>query len=139
MAIKSKKTKLTAEERRKLRIRNKLRETCERPRISIFRSSKHTYAQIVGLDGKTVVSASTLDKEVRDEVQSLLKTTEAEKLRNQVQSTKSVNSARAVGIVLARRAKQKSVASVVFDRGGFLYAGRVAAVADGAREGGLDF
>lgn len=135
MATQSKKVASTSRERRKLRIRKKLSGTVERPRLSIFRSSKHTYAQVIADDSRaTIASASTLEKEVQAEVAKLSKEAKDSKA-----STKSVLAARAVGIVLAGRSKEKKVSKVVFDRNGFLYTGRIKALADGARDGGLEF
>jgi large subunit ribosomal protein L18 len=100
--------------------------------LSVFRSSKHTYAQLISdEDHRTVASASTLDKEVQSQIAKLEKEAKG--------SSKSVAAARAVGLVLAERSKAAKVSSVVFDRNGFLYTGRVKALADGAREGGLEF
>ena len=135
MATQSKKVASTSRERKKLRIRKKLSGTVERPRLSIYRSSKHTYAQVIADDSRaTIASASTLDKEVQAEVAKLSKEAKDSKA-----STKSVLAARAVGIVLAGRSKEKKVSKVVFDRNGFLYTGRIKALADGARDGGLEF
>lgn len=128
--------KFTAREKNKLRIRKKVSGTDARPRVSIFRSSKHIYAQIVSDESnKTIVSASTLEKEVRDEISKV----DTAALTSQAKSTKSLAAARAVGLVLARRSKEVKVEHVVFDRNGFVYTGRIKALADGAREGGLDF
>ncbi len=136
MAIKSKKVKIGARERTKYRIRKKISGSQERPRISVFRSSRHTYVQaILDCSGKTIVSVSTDEKEVMDRVASL----SGEGFNNDSKSTKSVRAARAVGLVLADRLKAQSIKTVVFDRNGFLYHGRIQAVADGAREGGLEF
>lgn len=135
MATHGKKIAKTSREKRKLRIRKKVVGSVEKPRLSIFRSSKHTYAQVIADDGhRTIASASTLDKEVQAAVAKLAKGQESSK-----ESSKSVLAARAVGMVLAERAKAASVGQVVFDRNGFLFAGRVKALADGAREGGLNF
>jgi large subunit ribosomal protein L18 len=135
MATQGKKLAKTAREKRKMRIRQTISGTAEKPRLSIFRSSKHTYAQVIADDGnKTIASASTLEKEVQDAIAKLAKESKDTK-----SSSKSVCAARAVGLVLAERVKAAKVASVVFDRNGFLYAGRVKALADGAREGGLNF
>jgi len=138
MAItKSKKVAKTKRGKMKLRIRAKIRGTCERPRISIFRSSKHMYAQLISDDSqKTVASASTLDEDVIKEISRLGKEAEGDKKSG---SLKSALAARAVGIILAKRSKAAKVASVVFDRNGFVFTGRVKALADGAREGGLVF
>ncbi|MFO0417509.1 MAG: 50S ribosomal protein L18 [Pseudomonadota bacterium] len=134
MATQGKKLAKTARQKRKLRIRAKIAGSADKPRLSIFRSSKHTYAQVISDEGSnTLASASTLDKEVQAIVAKLTK--EA----GDKSSTKSVSAARAVGMVLAERAKAAKVSQVVFDRNGFLYAGRVKALADGAREGGLNF
>jgi large subunit ribosomal protein L18 len=103
--------------------------------LSIFRSAKHTYAQLISDEThKTIASASTLEKEVQDEIAKLAKQAEGG-----ASSTKSVIAARAVGIVLANRSKAAKVDKVVFDRNGFLYTGRVKALADAARETGLVF
>ncbi|MFN4894170.1 MAG: 50S ribosomal protein L18 [Pseudomonadota bacterium] len=135
MATQGKKVASTSREKRKLRIRKQVVGTVEKPRLSIFRSSKHTYAQLIVDEGhRTIASASTLDKEVQAAVQKLASAAEEAK-----GSTKSVLAARAVGLVLAERSKAAKVGQVVFDRNGFLYAGRVKALADGAREGGLNF
>ncbi len=109
---------------RHLRVRKKVVGTSERPRLNVFRSNRHIYAQIIDdTVGNTLVAASTMDPEVR------------EKLAN----GGNAEAAKAVGELLARRAKDKGIVSVVFDRGGYLYHGRVAALAEGARVGGLDF
>jgi large subunit ribosomal protein L18 len=135
MATQGKKVAATSREKRKLRIRKKVVGTVERPRLSIFRSSKHTYAQVIADDGhKTLASASTLDKDVQAEIAKLGK---GEGVKTG--STKSMLAARAVGIVLANRSKAAKVEKVVFDRNGFLYTGRVKALADAARETGLVF
>ncbi len=135
MATQSKKETSGARERTKVRIRKKVQGTSERPRLSIFRSSKHTYAQVISDEGhRTLASASTLDKEVQSHIAALSK-----EVKDAKGSTKSVVAARAVGLVLAQRSKAAKVERVVFDRNGFLYAGRVKALADGAREGGLEF
>jgi len=106
------------------RIRNKITGTPERPRLNIFKSSKHIYAQVIDdATGITLVSASTLDKELRDKVAELTKQ-EAAKL---------------VGKTVGERAKEKDINAVVFDRGGYLYHGRVKLLAEGARESGLEF
>ncbi|MFW5968167.1 MAG: 50S ribosomal protein L18 [Persicimonas sp.] len=110
--------------RRKRSIRKKIFGTPQRPRLSVFRSNKHIYAQVIDdLNGHTLTSASTVDTEVRDELADLEKLEQAER----------------VGQLVAERAKEKGIDKVVFDRNGFIYHGRVAAVADGARESGLEF
>ena len=106
------------------RTRKNIVGTTERPRLSVFRSNKHMYAQIIDdTNATTLVSASTLDKEVKEKVEF----------------TDTVEAAKAVGELVAKRAQEKGITSVVFDRGGFLYHGKVAALADGAREAGLQF
>ncbi len=106
------------------RERHNLAGTPQRPRLNIFRSSRHIFAQIIDdTKGHTLVQASTLDDSIRAEAAKLTKTQEAQ----------------AVGKLLAQRALAQGVKSVVFDRGGFKYHGRVKALADASREGGLDF
>ncbi len=113
-----------ARQRRHLRIRRDVRGTAERPRLSVFRSLSHIYAQVVDdRAGRTIAAASTLDPEIRERASAATKT-EAGKM---------------VGQVVARRAQERGVRRVVFDRGGYLYHGRVRALAEGAREGGLEF
>lgn len=110
--------------KRHLRVRKKIQGTTERPRLNIFRSSKHIYAQIIDdVKGVTLVSASTIEKE----------------LEGQVENGGNVEAARKVGELIAKRAKEQGVVDVVFDRGGYLYHGRVQALADAAREAGLEF
>ncbi len=105
-------------------IRNKIVGTPERPRLNIFKSSKHIYAQVIDdATGTTLASASTLDKELVDQVAELTKT----------------DAAKLVGKTVGERAKNKGINAVVFDRGGYLYHGRVKLLADGARESGLEF
>ena len=135
MATQRKKIAVTSRQKRKLKIRKKITGSAERPRLSIFRSAKHTYAQLISDDTHmTIASASTLEKEVQAEIAKLTKQAEGG-----ASSTKSVLAARAVGIVLAIRSKAAKVEKVVFDRNGFLYTGRVKALADAARETGLVF
>lgn len=111
-------------ERRRARVRAKVFGTPSRPRLNVFRSLKHIYAQIIDdQQGHTLVAASSLDKEIRAQAASL----------------KGVEEALAVGKLLAQRALEKQIKAVVFDRAGYRYHGRVKAVADGAREGGLEF
>jgi large subunit ribosomal protein L18 len=119
----TKSDKNKARVKRHLRVRKKIEGTTERPRLNIFRSSKHMYAQIIDdVKGVTVASASTLDKDLTD-----------------VGNGGSVEAARKVGELIAKRAKENGVSNVVFDRGGYLYHGRVQALADAAREAGLEF
>ncbi|KIL39752.1 50S ribosomal protein L18 [Gordoniibacillus kamchatkensis] len=120
----SKEDKNKARLKRHLRVRKKIAGTPERPRLNIFRSSKHMYAQIIDdTTGVTLASASTQDKE----------------LKGQVESGGNVEAAKKVGELIAQRAKAKGLDKVVFDRGGYLYHGRVQALADAAREAGLEF
>jgi large subunit ribosomal protein L18 len=110
--------------RRKARVRKKIVGTDGRPRMCVFRSNKHIYVQVISDDqGKTLASVSTLTGELA----------EANKKSNSVEAAKSV------GLAMAKACKEKNITNVVFDRNGFLYHGRVKAVADGAREGGLVF
>lgn len=105
-------------------IRNKITGTPERPRLNIYKSSKHIYAQVIDdATGTTLASASTLDKDLRDQVAELTKS----------------DAAKLIGKAVGERAKNKGVKSVIFDRGGYLYHGRVKLLADGARESGLEF
>lgn len=130
MPIKPQKIKYTDRDKQKLRIRKRISGSEERPRISVFKSSKHIYAQIVSdHNSQTLVSASTLDKEVKERLQA----------ETGKQSCKTIAAAKLVGIVLASKAKHKNIVRVVFDRNGFVYHGRVKSLADGAREGGLEF
>jgi large subunit ribosomal protein L18 len=116
---------LTSRERRHRRVRAKISGTAQRPRLNVFRSSAHIYAQLIDdLSGHTLAAASDLEETVRE--------------RAGESATKSAR-AKAVGEVIAERATGAGVEAVLFDRGGFLYHGRVKAVADGAREGGLKF
>ena len=120
----STKTKEDVRQRLHDRIRKKIRGTQQRPRLAVFRSQEHIYAQIVDdVAGCTLCAASSLDKE----------------LRAKFKRGGDVKAAQAVGGLLARRAREKGVEAVVFDRGGFIYHGRVKALADAAREGGLKF
>ncbi len=114
-------------ERRRKRVRGKIHGTSERLRLCVFRSSAHIYAQIIDDDrGHTLVAASTLDKTLGE---SSAEESENAKMAKATQ----------VGKLLAQRAKEQGLAKVVFDRAGYLYHGRVKALADGARAGGLDF
>jgi large subunit ribosomal protein L18 len=118
------KRKRMARERRHARVRKTVAGTPERPRLCVFRSLKHIYAQIIDdTRGHTVVAASTVDLDIRGQTADKDKATQA----------------RLVGELLARRAKDAGVTAVVFDRGGYLYHGRVKALADAARETGLEF
>jgi len=118
------KQKRLARRRRHRRVRKRVFGTPERPRLNVYRSLTHIYAQIIDdTVGHTLASASTIDREIRERVAGLTKTEQA----------------RVVGRVLAERALAKGVTKVAFDRGGYKYHGRVKALAEGAREGGLDF
>lgn len=135
MAKESKKVKLSARERRKFRIRKKVSGTEDRPRLTVFRSARHTHAQIISdVSGKTLAAASTQEADVM----SLAGSRNGEGV-SAAKSTKSVNAAWAVGQLLAERAKAANIGAVVFDRNGFLYHGRIQALAEGAREKGLLF
>lgn len=118
-------TSLSSFQRRRIRVRRSLKKVVgDRPRLSVFRSSKQIYAQIIDdKSGNTLAAASTLDKELK----GLLKT------------GADVNAASEVGKLVAKRAVEKGVSAVVFDRGGYMFHGRVKALADAAREGGLNF
>jgi large subunit ribosomal protein L18 len=120
----AKESRLEARRRRHARVRRKVVGTAERPRLSVYRSLQHIYAQVIDdASGRTLVSASTLDKELRDEIANL-------EVHEQ---------AKAVGKAVAERAKAAGIESVVFDRGGYVYHGRIKAVAEGSREAGLTF
>ena len=106
------------------RMRNHLSGTAQRPRLAVFRSNNHMYAQIIDdTVGNTLVSASTLEKSVKSELEK----------------TNNVDAAAYLGTVIAKRAVEKGIKTVVFDRGGFIYQGKIAALADAAREAGLEF
>ena len=106
------------------KIRNRFSGTTERPRLAVFRSNNHMYAQIIDdTVGKTLVAASTLEKDVKAELKK----------------TNDVEAAAYLGTVVAKRALEKGIKTVVFDRGGFVYTGKIAALADAAREAGLEF
>ncbi|TDL60773.1 50S ribosomal protein L18 [Paenibacillus amylolyticus] len=110
--------------KRHLRVRKKIQGTAARPRLNVFRSGKHMYAQIIDdVAGVTIASASTVDKELSPDIKN----------------GASVESARKVGELVAKRAKDKGVSNIVFDRSGYLYHGRIAALAEAAREAGLEF
>ena len=108
--------------RRHRRVRKKVRGTASKPRLAVFRSNKHIYAQVIDdVAGKTLASASTMEADRR------------------TNPTATVDAAKAIGKLVGERAKAAGVDTVVFDRGGFRYHGRIAGVADGAREAGLEF
>ena len=111
-------------EKKHRRIRHHLSGTATTPRLAVFRSNKHMYAQIIDDSvGKTLVSASTLQKDVKAELEH----------------TDDVKAAAYLGTVIAKRALEKGITTVVYDRGGFIYQGKIAALADAAREAGLEF
>ncbi len=106
------------------RMRNHLSGTAQKPRLAVFRSNNHMYAQIIDdTVGNTLVSASTLEKSVKAELEK----------------TNNVDAAAYLGTVIAKRAIEKGIKTVVFDRGGFIYQGKIAALAEAAREAGLEF
>ena len=106
------------------RMRNRFSGTAERPRLAVFRSNNHMYAQIIDdVAGSTLVAACTLEKEVKE----------------QLEKTNNVDAAAYLGTVIGKRAMEKGIETVVFDRGGYLYHGKIAALADAAREAGLKF
>jgi large subunit ribosomal protein L18 len=110
--------------KRHARVRISVQGTSQRPRLSVFRSLSEIYAQVIDDNsGRTIASASTIDQELRGKMKGLKKSEQA----------------KIVGKTLAERTKDKGIQAVVFDRGGFKYSGRVKALADGAREGGLEF
>ena len=122
MVSKESRTKVRENKHRK--IRNRFSGTTERPRLAVFRSNNHMYAQIIDdTVGKTLVSASTVQKEVKAELEK----------------TNDVAAAAHLGTVIAKRAIEKGITTVVFDRGGFIYQGKIQALADAAREAGLEF
>ena len=113
-----------ARQKRKARVRTRIFGTEQRPRLSVFRSAKHIYAQlVVDSTGSTILAASTLSPEIRSELGGLKKSDAAKK----------------VGELIGRKAAEKNIRKVVFDRNGFLYHGRIKALAEGARESGLEF
>ncbi|MCF8565993.1 50S ribosomal protein L18 [Alicyclobacillus tolerans] len=120
----TKENRNVSRQRRHMRVRQRVSGTAVRPRLNVFRSNKHIYAQVIDdISGNTVVAASTQDKE----------------LRGDISNGGSVEAARKVGELIAKRALEKGLSSVVFDRGGYLYHGRVQALAEAAREAGLQF
>jgi large subunit ribosomal protein L18 len=116
--------KIVGRERRKLRIRKKVNGSTERPRLSVFRSARHIYAQVVDdVSGNTLAAASTLSKD----------------LRGMLEDDNKVEAAKKVGALIAKICKSKKIDRVVFDRNGYRYHGRVSALAQAAREAGLEF
>ena len=120
----SKKSREVVRQTKHRRLRNTLSGTADRPRLAVYRSNNHMYAQIIDdTVGNTLVSASTLDKEVKADLEK----------------TNNVEAAAKLGTVIAKKALDKGISTVVFDRGGFIYQGKIAALADAAREAGLKF
>ncbi len=132
-----------ARQRRHARVRRRVAGTPVRPRLSVYRSGRHVYAQIIDdSQGRTLVAASSLEPELQTAGATAVPTagdTEPSKGLAGIEQNHKVALARAVGRAVAQRAKAKGISQVVFDRSGYIYHGRVAAVATGAREGGLDF
>ena len=120
----SKKSRAEVRVKKHMKLRNRFQGTAERPRLSVYRSNMHIYAQIIDdVAQKTLVSASTVQKDVKAELEK----------------TNDVAAAAYLGKVIAERAKEKGISTVVFDRGGYIYHGKVKALADAAREAGLEF
>ena len=120
----SKKSRQVVRENKHRRMRNRFSGTPERPRLAVFRCNNHMYAQIIDdTVGKTLAAASTLEKDVKAELEK----------------TNNVDAAAYLGTVIAKRALEKGITEVVFDRGGYIYQGKVAALAEAAREAGLTF
>ena len=120
----SKQSRSEIREKKHARLRNRFSGTAERPRLAVFRSNNHMYAQIIDdTVGNTLVAASTVEKAVKAELEK----------------TNDVDAAAYLGTVIAKRALEKGINTVVFDRGGFIYQGKIAALAEAAREAGLEF
>lgn len=120
----NKPSRAVARNKRHYRIRNKVQGSAAKPRLAVFRSNNHIYAQVIDdTVGNTLAASSTLDAEVA----------------GKVESTSNIEAAKAVGESVAKKALEKGISEVVFDRGGYIYHGRVAALADAAREAGLKF
>ena len=120
----SKKSRQIVRQKKHRRMRNRFSGTTERPRLAVFRSNNHMYAQIIDdTVGNTLVAASTVEKDVKAELEK----------------TNNVDAAAYLGTVIAKRALEKGITEVVFDRGGYIYQGKVAALAEAAREAGLTF
>ena len=120
----SKESRQLVRAKKHMKIRNRFSGTAERPRLAVFRSNNQIYAQIIDdTVCNTLVSASTLEKEIKAELEK----------------TNNVDAAAYLGTVIAKRAIEKGIKEVVFDRGGFIYQGKVASLADAAREAGLEF
>ena len=120
----SKESRQKVRVKKHIKLRNRFSGTPERPRLAVFRSNNHMYAQIIDdVAGHTLVAASTLEKDVKAELEK----------------TNNVEAAAYLGTVIAKRALEKGINTVVFDRGGFIYQGKIAALAEAAREAGLEF
>ncbi len=120
----NKKSRAEVRVKKHRRVRNHLAGTAERPRLAVFRSNKHMYAQIIDdVSGTTLCAASTMEKDIKAELEK----------------TNDKEAAAAVGTAVAKKALDKGITTVVFDRGGYIYQGKVQALADAAREAGLDF
>ena len=120
----TKKSRTSVRENKHRKLRNRFSGTAQRPRLAVFRSNNHMYAQIIDdVVGKTLVSASTLQKEVKAELEK----------------TNNVDAAAYLGTVVAKKALENGITTVVYDRGGFIYQGKVKALAEAAREAGLEF
>ncbi len=120
----SKKSRSEVRVKKHMKTRNRFSGTAARPRLAVFRSNNHMYAQIIDdTVGNTLVSASTLEASVKSEIEK----------------TNNVDAAAYLGTVIAKRAIEKGITEVVFDRGGFIYQGKIAALAEAAREAGLEF
>jgi large subunit ribosomal protein L18 len=120
----NKPSKNSLRKKRHMRLRNKISGSAERPRLNVYRSSSHIYAQVIDdTKGITLVSASSLEESIKEHVKS----------------TKSKEAAALVGKMVGDRAKEKGIESITFDRGGYIYHGRVKALAEGVREAGLKF
>ena len=120
----SKESRQKVRAKKHMKIRNRFSGTAERPRLAVFRSNNHMYAQIIDdTVGNTLVAASTLEKAVKAELEK----------------TNNVDAAAYLGTVIAKRALEKGITKVVYDRGGFIYQGKIAALAEAAREAGLEF
>ena len=119
-----KENRKASREKKHARIRNRFSGTAQRPRLAVYRSNKHIYAQIIDDDAqKTLVSAGTVEKEIKDALEN----------------TDDIAAAEKVGEVIGKRATEKGITEVVFDRGGYVYQGKIAALAEAARKAGLDF
>ena len=120
----SKKSRSEVRRKKHMKLRNRFSGTAQRPRLAVFRSNNHMYAQIIDdTVGNTLVAASTVEKDVKAELEK----------------TNNVDAAAYLGTVIAKRALEKGIKAVVFDRGGFIYQGKIEALADAAREAGLKF